>query len=1311
MTGSPSGRIVTFYSYKGGTGRSMALANVAWLIASSGQRVLVVDWDLEAPGLQRYFHPFLHDPELRSTRGIMDMIWDFTATVLSPPVRGEEDWFERATAITPYAESLDWDFPRDGTIDFVCSGRHDPAYSQRVSTFDWSTFYEDRGGADFIDALGANMRESYDWIFIDSRTGLSDTAGICTVQLPDVVVNCFTLSTQSIEGAAAVARSIRHSTDAIRIFPVPMRVEDGEHKKLELGRDLSRETFDAFVQDFDGGERDQYWGDVEIPYKPFYAYEEILAVFGDRPRQEGTLLAAYERLVSYLTDHQVEALPEQSERQRRRVLAGFERSRISTPSAAVVSYSAGERSWADWIGAELRAGGFAVTLEPVASESGEPPEGGRSEPDTDADPIRVTVVLLSSAYVRSAQGRDRWRRAAARDPDGLSRRLLPVRIEDFTLPVEFSDYQYVDLVGLDETPARRALLTAVGRPHRRATVDRPQVEVAGTLRFPGAPPQVWAGVPARNPAFVGREGVLGHVRDRFVGSDGPPTSTQVLQGLAGMGKTQLAVEYVYRFGPSYDLVCWVGCDQPALVRSGLAALAPALGLASRSSHEPIDEVLNALRLGDPYRRWLLVLDNADSPDEIIPLIPHGPGHVLITSRNQRWHGRQERVEVDPFSRVESIALLRRRAPALTAEVATQLAVALGDLPLALEHAGAWHAETGMSAESYLHLLESEPGPLLREGEISTYPGPIARAWMLSVDRLREKVPVAARLAELCAFFGPEPISLKIFAGDGLRNLPDPGDQVFRNPITLATAVRHVTEHALARVDEKDQSLEMHRLVQAVIRDDLAPTRREEASRRVQDILAAADPGTPDDPASWPRYALLRPHIGPAGAARSDAPEVSGLVANLVRSLYTQRDHSGCRELAQETLAVWRDVLGEDDQRTLKLALDLADSLRALGHPEQARDLDQAARRRLLHTLGPEATLTLRAAMALGGDLRGMHSYQEARALDEETYERFRVNGWLDRPDGIQIANNLAVSLRFVGDFKHALDLSRDVYDRERRLHGEDVVSALQFADSYARDLRESGRYRESLAILEATVERCREVLGGSHADTLRSLRNHAISLRWSGQTERARRQTAGTLDMFRDLVGEDHPETLATAVSLVCDLCMAQEYSSARGLAADTHSQADQRLGANSLYTLAAGNALIMALRHDGENRTAIRLAEQTVGTLARSLPADHPFVFYCTANLANCHYDAANFIRARELDQSVEANLRAKLGGSHPLTMLVAANHAASLTRTGQETTGTAVRESVLQDLEECLGSDHPNTTRVRNGIRIDLEIDPPPP
>ncbi|SNQ51901.1 CobQ/CobB/MinD/ParA nucleotide binding domain-containing protein [Frankia canadensis] len=1309
MSVASEGRIVTFYSYKGGTGRSMALANTAWLLASNGRRVLVVDWDLEAPGLQRYFHPFLHDPQLRSTRGVMDLIWDFTAAALSPPIRGEEDWLERASAITPYAESLNWDFPDGGTVDFVCSGRHDAAYSRRLSSFDWTSFYEERGGADFLDVVAESMRESYDWILIDSRTGLSDTAGICTLHLPDIVVNCFTLSAQSIEGAAAVARSIAgpERDRGIRILPVPMRVEDSERAKLERGRDVARATFDSFLRGMDPGERERYWGDVEIPYKPYYSYEEILAVFGDRPHQEGTLLAAYERLTAHLTEGEVSELPAQDERQRRRHLARFERQQAEIPLAIHVSHAPRDRNWADWIAGELATVGFAVTVESLDGRDG-------AAPKTTGDADVRTVVVLSPAYVSSPDSTDHLRADVAGGGVGAVHPPLALRVKDVELPAEFDGLDLTELVGLDEGAARRALFAAVGPPTRRSPDTPPLARSTTSARFPGAPPQIWTGVPARNPAFVGREDQLAALRERFVGTDAAPTRTLVLQGLGGVGKTQIAGEYAHRFGSSYDLVCWVGCDQPALVRSSLAALTDALHLPERPGHEPVTEVINALRRGDPYRRWLLVFDNAESPEDIAPLMPSGPGHVLVTSRNQRWQGRQARLEVGVFSRDESVALLRRRAPSLTEDMAARLAEALGDLPLALEHAGAWHAETGMSAEGYLELLERSPRPLLLEGEIPTYPRPVARTWLLSVERLREQMPVAARLAELCAFLGPEPISMEILAGDDLRDLSDPDDQALRDPLLLATAVRNVTEHALARVVDKDGSscLEMHRLVQAVLRDDLTPQRRAQARRRAQELLAAADPGDPDGPQAWTRYAQLRPHIRAADAVHSTVRAVSELVRNVVRSLYTQRHLGDCRELASEILPVWRDNFGEDDRRTLRIALDLADSLRALGDPTTARELDEAARERLVRALGRDHDLSLRAARALGGDLRGMRQYQQARALDEQTYERFRINSWLDREDGISAANNLAVSLRFVGDFRRALELSRDIHERVRAQEPPaKKVDILQYTDSYARDLRECGRYLESLAILQKTQEECRENLGEDHADTLRSLRNFAVSLRWCGREDESRRISESTFRAFRDRFGLDHRETLATAVSLTYDLCLAGEKVAARRLAEDTLHRAQNHLGADSLDTLGAANALAVTSRRLGNAAAAATIAEQTLAKLQSSLPPGHPFIYYGAANLANCLDDLGRVHERNQLDRLVESSLQTHLGYEHPQTMISTANRATSLANAGIDGVGNTVSPEVLEELHAGLGSEHPIFAKISAGDRIDFEIDPPPP
>lgn len=322
--------IITFYSYKGGTGRSMGLANTAWILASNGMRVLALDWDLEAPGLHRFFHPFLPDQNLAFSSGVIDLMWDFVTGAADPEAMHERGWHEKLAVIPPYVMSVEYPFPERGRIDLVPAGRQNHLYAKTVTSFDWTNFYENLGGGGFLEALKRSMRADYDYVLIDSRTGLSDTAGICTVQLPDILVDCFSLSTQAIDGAAAVATSVHRQRGAqqLRIFPIPMRVEDGEQDKLEASRDYARAQFGPFLSHIQDPER--YWGEVEVPYRRYYAYEEILATIGDRPQQEGTILAVTERIVGYLTGDQVtrlgSAVPEQ---ERRRLLALFQRGRTS----------------------------------------------------------------------------------------------------------------------------------------------------------------------------------------------------------------------------------------------------------------------------------------------------------------------------------------------------------------------------------------------------------------------------------------------------------------------------------------------------------------------------------------------------------------------------------------------------------------------------------------------------------------------------------------------------------------------------------------------------------------------------------------------------------------------------------------------------------------------------------------------------------------------------------------------------------------------------------------------------------------------
>lgn len=311
MTTNTPGKIITFYSYKGGTGRSMALANVAWILARNGKKVLAVDWDLEAPGLHRYFYPYLRDPDLTASEGVIDMVINFADEAVTPgdpPV--DPHWYKPYANILRYAMSLDAVFfPEGGTLDFVPAGRQGPSYATRVNSFHWQNFYVRLGGGVFLDAVKDSMRTHYDYILIDSRTGVSDTAGICTVQMPDILVVCFTLNNQSIDGAAAVATAVYEQRqrwqEPITIFPVPMRVDLSEQDKLAAAREEAQKKFALFPEHIRGADKERYWGAIEVLYFPFYAYEEVPTVFGDRPRQRNALLAAMEHLTTLVTDNQV----------------------------------------------------------------------------------------------------------------------------------------------------------------------------------------------------------------------------------------------------------------------------------------------------------------------------------------------------------------------------------------------------------------------------------------------------------------------------------------------------------------------------------------------------------------------------------------------------------------------------------------------------------------------------------------------------------------------------------------------------------------------------------------------------------------------------------------------------------------------------------------------------------------------------------------------------------------------------------------------------------------------------------------------
>jgi hypothetical protein len=259
------------------------------------------------------------------------------------------------------------------------------------------------------------------------------------------------------------------------------------------------------------------------------------------------------------------------------------------------------------------------------------------------------VVGLTSDYLGAEVPAMRDLRAALVDPDRVA-------VPDFSVAGDpFVQVQQKVMTALAGPYAARA------RRLRRVDLELVHESAAASSMPPDTSlPSVWGGVPPRNINFTGREDLLRELRARFERDSTATAHPEALYGLAGVGKTQIAIEYAYRHAADYDLVWWLTATDSARIRASLRDLAARLGLPDDDPTRGTAAVLDALRVGRPARRWLLVVDNTDDPGDVRPFIPAGPGHILVTTRNSQWSSIARPLEVDVFTRPESRQLLLRR---------------------------------------------------------------------------------------------------------------------------------------------------------------------------------------------------------------------------------------------------------------------------------------------------------------------------------------------------------------------------------------------------------------------------------------------------------------------------------------------------------------------------------------------------------------------------------------------------------------------------------------------------------------------------
>ncbi len=451
-------------------------------------------------------------------------------------------------------------------------------------------------------------------------------------------------------------------------------------------------------------------------------------------------------------------------------------------------------------------------------------------------------------------------------------------------------------------------------------------------------PIAWHVPYARNEYFSGREDELTSLRHSLLSHE-PLRHIQALWGLGGVGKTQLALEYAYRYRDEYNIVWWLAADEPSNLTLGFGRLAARLGI-SIPEGTPLDDVRQELRRALNQRDdWLLIFDNAPGVEDVRPYLPQDrTGHVIITSRNPNWERVARPFPLRPLKRMESVDFLLKRTGKTRVDGAVgALAQALGDLPLALEQAGACISQTRSDFGGYLKDFETYWGELLHDVRpTGDYPDSVQMTWELACRQLLEESPKSANLMSLFAYLGSDAVPRELLRGT--QGLPEGLSEIVSDDVQLEQAIRTLAKYALIR--DEGTATSMHRTVGNLVRDRLSEAQQRTWAEAAIKLMSGVFKFESQDLTSWDYCAVLLPHAM-ASAFHAEANGVApratiDVLENAGRYLAKRAQYDDSKALFERALALATGFYGETHPRVSAIANNLGRIHRQLGNLAEAK---------------------------------------------------------------------------------------------------------------------------------------------------------------------------------------------------------------------------------------------------------------------------------------------------------------------------------------------------------------------------------------